>query len=243
MISGQVKYYLLAALRVNLGADTVLRMMLKRNFRHYEKAGAIFIHIPKCAGTSVSTSLYGHSLGHFRALDLFEYSQSKFLRLEKFAILRDPVERAYSAWSYARNGGTTEGWIKPDVDFGDPEFRTFESFAENWLPSRSIDELDNVFRSQASYVTDIEGGLLIDELVPLPMLDVAWSRLVQNTLPTADRLLKLNRGGEGKTKKEWPQSVLDSLNHIYSEDASLYQGSLKRYESIICEDKKCYGAT
>ena len=59
---------------------------LLRRRRIYHKHKAIFIHIPKAAGSSISFSIYGKRLGHHYARDLKLDMSSEFDRLFKFRI-------------------------------------------------------------------------------------------------------------------------------------------------------------
>jgi len=67
----------------------------------YDGPRAIFIHIPKCAGTSIAHALYGHSCWHWTAEDLRFINREKFDSYLKFSIVRNPWSRLFSAFSYA----------------------------------------------------------------------------------------------------------------------------------------------
>jgi hypothetical protein len=69
--------------------------------KFYDRIGCIYIHIPKCAGTSVTKVLYGASPWHYRASDLFNINPIKFLDCYRFATVRDPFARLYSIYRYA----------------------------------------------------------------------------------------------------------------------------------------------
>ncbi|MEM8698597.1 MAG: sulfotransferase family 2 domain-containing protein, partial [Pseudomonadota bacterium] len=139
MQSGPLKHKLLRGLTLAMGAERTQRLVLARNFAAYRRAGVIFVHVPKAAGSTISEALYRRSLGHFTAREMAAYDHTWFERLPSFAVLREPVERTYSAWRYVRTGGTAEGWIAPSPDYTLPEFASFERFAEEWLPPRITD--------------------------------------------------------------------------------------------------------
>jgi len=70
--------------------------------RVYDDSGIIFIHIPKNAGTSISHSLYsGKDPWHFTASDLCRINRKKYLNYSKFAVVRNPWSRLYSAYRYS----------------------------------------------------------------------------------------------------------------------------------------------
>ena len=71
-------------------------------FRQYfDGAQTIFIHIPKCAGTSISSAVYGSNPWHWTASDLHRINRKKYQQYFKFSIVRNPWDRLYSAFVYA----------------------------------------------------------------------------------------------------------------------------------------------
>lgn len=70
---------------------------------------AIFIHVPKAAGTSVKISLYGaEEGGHRRIAEYFGYDPALARSFFKFGFVRNPWARLLSAYSYLLQGtGTT----------------------------------------------------------------------------------------------------------------------------------------
>ena len=73
---------------------------------------ALFVHIPKAAGSSISLELYNFQIGHRKAKDYLMWSPFKFSKIKKFAIVRDPVDRFVSAYNYLQNGGMDENDMK-----------------------------------------------------------------------------------------------------------------------------------
>merc|ERR1712146_625110 len=77
-------------------------------WQNFTKQGCIFVHVPKCAGTSIEGLLYNVKIPasqHFTARELRRMWPSKFKALPSFAILRNPLERAISAYKYIIGGG------------------------------------------------------------------------------------------------------------------------------------------
>ena len=69
----------------------------------YDQRRCIFVHLPKNAGNSINQTLFnGFEPGH---LPLNWYEQQcpqQFSQYFKFAFVRDPWNRVYSAWGYLR---------------------------------------------------------------------------------------------------------------------------------------------
>lgn len=225
MKRGELKHRALRVIRGVLGPKRTTALLLRRNMRRYDAVGIIFIHIPKCAGTSISRALYGGSLGHRTAQELRECDAETFDRQAAFSVLRDPVERAYSAWRYCRDGGAEDGWAQPHPDYALPEFQSFERFATEWLPPRDTETLDYVFRSQAGFVEDADGKLLVDDLIALPALKSEWPRIAALGKGDIGELPILNsKGGHRAESGRKPVSapVIDALRGCYPRDFELY---------------------
>ncbi len=70
----------------------------RRTFNAVTRAGRIFIHIPKTAGTSVCAGLYGRNLPHYTRSFYTAAYGSRIAALPSFSIVRDPVDRLHSAY-------------------------------------------------------------------------------------------------------------------------------------------------
>ena len=218
-----IKGTFIAAARRAVGDEAIDDLLLKRNFVEYRKRGIIFIHVPKCAGSSVSRALYGRSLGHHSAAKLRHHGPQDFATLPSFAVLRDPVARAYSAWQYIRSGGTQDGWAKDRPEYHTPTFRSFESFAQEWLPAQSPGTLDYVFQPQSTFVCQSDGRVIVDQLFPLHQLNERWPRLTAK-LPVVDTLLgrrNVNNRSAG-AEQAVSAGAGDAIRSYYSRDVLLY---------------------
>lgn len=134
-----------------------------RRSPHWRSVGAIFIHVPKAAGGSVSRAIYGRPLGHFYAVDIRRVLPADFARLYKFSVVRHPVDRLLSAYRFARAGGTADMAIRSPRRYQTAEFETFERFVLEWLTERDVASLDGVFRPQYLYLCDGK-DIIVDEI-------------------------------------------------------------------------------
>ncbi|MEM1369930.1 MAG: hypothetical protein AAGG02_18375 [Cyanobacteria bacterium P01_H01_bin.15] len=209
-----------------LGETAVENLLFRRNFQKYEQAGVIFIHVPKNAGSSVSYALYGQSLGHKTATNLRAYAPERFEALDSFAILREPVARAYSAWQYSIGGGTKNGWAQPYPEYEERSFGSFETFVREWLPGRDVNKLDFVFQPQSNFVCDDEGGVLVKRLIPLPKLASMWLKIVQSKSVHSRELGTRNTNAAPK-KTEFSPEIEGQLRTIYPLDFELYEQAMK----------------
>ena len=154
----QCKIAVMNALQRSLGERRVMSVYCERALRRYERNGVVFLHIPKAAGTSVCSALYGGRVGHFTLAEVRRARRYARVRhLPGFTIVRDPLSRLLSSYRYASNGGGTEGGMTPDPAYRSTKFRSFASFLEEWLIEQDLHTLDRVFWPQSDFLS-LENG-------------------------------------------------------------------------------------
>jgi hypothetical protein len=126
----------------------------------FSRQSCLFIHVPKCAGSSVCAALFdGWSPGH---LPLYWYEQQfprEFSSSFKFAFVRDPLERAYSAYAFLRGNrlGNRDQAAQALVS----HYRDFDDFVSRWLrPENTPRQMH--FAAQSDFLTDSLGRLSMD---------------------------------------------------------------------------------
>ncbi|WP_223436207.1 MULTISPECIES: sulfotransferase family 2 domain-containing protein [unclassified Pseudomonas] len=126
----------------------------------FTQRSCLFIHVPKCAGSSVCAALFdGWSPGH---LPLYWYEQQfpeQFAGSFKFAFVRDPLERAYSAYAFLR-GNELSLRDRPAQKLVS-HYRDFDDFVARWLHPETIQRQLH-FAAQTDFLTDSFGHLALD---------------------------------------------------------------------------------
>jgi hypothetical protein len=152
------RYWAREALRRALPAGTYERLDRARRWRRYRHARVIFIHVPKAAGSSIATRLYGGRLGHHPARALMREDPGSWAALEKFAVVREPIARFLSAYTFAFSGGTQEGAIRWRPEYAQPAYRDVNAFVLDYLSRGDIYDKDVVFWPQSHFVRDVRGA-------------------------------------------------------------------------------------
>jgi len=133
------------------------------SLKPFDEHECLFIHITKTAGTSIAQSLFGYLPYHYTAIDYrVIYGRKTFDRYFKFAFVRNPWDRLYSAYRYLKAGG----WNEKDREWSAANlssFSDFNDFVKRWLSKDNISKHIH-FRPQYHFVCDRKGKLLIDEL-------------------------------------------------------------------------------
>ena len=128
------------------------------------RRGALFIHVPKAAGTAISQALFGLSaVGHYTAQEAREYDTELYDSLFTFAFVRDPVTRAVSAYNFLRTSGTAEVPVAFPKRYSHIADQTFDEFVE-WLGTVDVDRSNPVLHRQTKYVCDAGGSMMVDYL-------------------------------------------------------------------------------
>lgn len=120
--------------------------------------------MPKAAGTSINKALYGRTLGHYSASEVKSTFPALFEKAYIFSMVRNPWDRALSAYQFAKMGKTESMGVYRPQQYQIPEFDTFERFVCDWLPSQNLPKSDFIFQPQYRFVFDSDDVLIVDFL-------------------------------------------------------------------------------
>ncbi len=190
----------------------------------YLKMNCIFVHIPKCAGVSVTKILFGNlGAGHEPVKHyLFYLGAKRFDEMFKFTIMREPAERISSAFHFLKKGGFNdadkkwaEQWIKPEcsVDEFIQEVLVQEE-ARSWIH----------FRPQTYFLIDPRTGAVgVDFISRLERLDEDFIKIAKK-LGVSKELPKLNASPNSTSNHRGMSKASRQLvEDLYEDDFHLFE--------------------
>lgn len=188
----------------------------------------LFVHIHKCAGSSISSLLPpGSYYGHNTAI-MWQHPHllgKTFFDCYKFAAVRNPYDRFLSSYNeiiknldqpltdkkkWSIKATQEKEFFKPFAD------KTFEYFVLN-CPITILSV--NVFRPQHEFIL-LHGKLAVDKLIHFERINEEWPEVankihVQNTLPT------INRSAHKPWEEIFTQQMRDKIYQLYWADFEL----------------------
>lgn len=138
----------------------------------FRRRNLLFIHVPRAAGMSVARALGAAGTRHYSVRYFATIDPKWFAAVPSFAVIRDPVDRFISGYSYMRAAGA-EG-VHMAAVFAD-QTRHIDSVDAwlDYLEGRDIFDLDFVARPQSWFVTDTDGKVMVKKLFILGEDDAA----------------------------------------------------------------------
>lgn len=131
------------------------------SIRQYDKYRCIFIHISKSAGTSIAMALFNELPYHYTSVQYrVIFGRRDFGDYYKFAFVRNPWDRLYSAWNFLKQGGWDENdaaWSEKNLGHID----SFNDFVCGWLDKKRLYSYIH-FWPQTCFISDRSGKCLVD---------------------------------------------------------------------------------
>ncbi len=99
----------------------------------------VFIHVPKAAGISVGTGLFGHVTGFHRSIAGYQtiLSQREFETFFKFTFVRNPWDRLVSAYFFLKQGGIGHADRRWAAQHLTP-YQSFDAFVRVWVDRENV---------------------------------------------------------------------------------------------------------
>lgn len=185
-----------------------------------DKHHAIFIHLPKTAGTSVSRQLGLPSSRHVPADTYRLTNPSKFSRYFKFCFVRNPFDRLFSSYAFLRHGGMNED----DARFAKQKVLPFENFEKFLIEGFARDAAIRSwvhFRPQKEFVCDASGHNLMDFTGRFERIEADYA-LIADCLSKPKNLPVSNASKRGDYREIYSQEMLSIARTYYADDLEIF---------------------
>jgi chondroitin 4-sulfotransferase 11 len=184
-----------------------------------DEYSCIFIHIPKTAGTSVTSALFGAGSRHVRWDAYFHANQRKFSRYFKFAFVRNPWDRVLSAYTFLKRGGMDPAdavWADRHLQ----QFDTFEQFVLEWLSEERIWSWVH-FVPQYHWIYDTSLQCKMDFVGRMENIDADF-RVVASRLGCNANLKEKNRSRFDNYRTHYTDEMRLRVTELYARDIQLF---------------------
>jgi hypothetical protein len=189
--------------------------------RQFRRDGAIFIHVPKCAGSALLDAWLGFQTGHVTAAEYHAADPLFFDRAYVFAFVRDPVDRFVSAYDHIQTGDL---WpILPEIRAAvDRHGGTLEAVAAGLTADSAVLQLP-WFAPQHTFL-EICGRLAVNRVFKTESFAADIEILRSQTPIRLRPLAPVNRRGTEKLRIEERLSpaAVAALRRVYWRDFTLF---------------------
>lgn len=187
------------------------------SYKPLDDTQSIFIHVPKCAGVSITKVLYGNLAGGHTTLDgyLNIFEPSEILSYFKFAFVRNPWDRLVSAFHFLKAGGLNsqdKNWSDRNLQ----EFSEFNDFVRRWLNKDNIWKYHH-FHPQCHYVRDPHNKVTLDFIGLFENLDNDFA-YVAKRLEKDSALPKVNASSRKDYRTYYNDETRKIVEDVYAQD-------------------------
>jgi hypothetical protein len=190
------------------------------SLRPFDEHRCIFIHIPKTAGISVAESLFGYLPYHYTSRDYRRiYGHSTYWEYFKFAFVRNPWDRLFSAYRFLMVGG----WNDDDRQWATENiiaFQGFSDFVEKWLTPQNAQSMIH-FWPQWQFVCSRRLRIAIDYLGYLETIEEDFSHVCRR-LGIEAQLEHRNASARADYREHFTDRARSVVERVYREDIELF---------------------
>lgn len=189
----------------------------------FVRTRSIFVHVPKASGVSVSRSLYGGLGGGHMYVSEYQlaFPAADFYDYFKFAFVRNPWDRLFSAYHFLKSGGmlaVDRSWAEQRL----ARFATFEAFVLEGLHRRDVRSHIH-FVPQSAFLRSFDGSHFpIDFVGFFENLEADFASIGMR-LGRPDRLAHLNRtqGAPRDYRGAFTPPMVEAVARVYRQDIAL----------------------
>jgi hypothetical protein len=198
---------------------------------------AIFIHVPKNAGVSISRALFGMRVGHRRYKDIRLHEPELVDTCFVFAFVRNPWDRFLSTYKFFMQGGFNED----DERWASQNLSAWGSFQDFVLALENQEDAERIlahkhFRPQAYWLLDHRGKLQLDYVGRYESLQDHFEHVCAR-LGVGPSLPHLNRSDHRPYHEYYDDPTRRIIGNLYRQDISLFNYSFRSYEGNVNDER------
>lgn len=221
-------------------------LVSKKNYDYYRslrdkpqmkpafETNSLFVHIPKAAGKSICSSLYGKPLGWHASIRHYEiiFSKQELDRMFTFTIVRNPWDRLVSAYNFTRQGGFLDADGRSHSQRSTmakqiSDFASFDDFVKNF------DFIDNVrncdgkacllFIPQWRFITGWDSKIAVDFIGKLENLAEDFKHITSKigTEATLKHVNKSRHKKDNDYRSYYSDESAEIVANLYKKDIEL----------------------
>lgn len=189
----------------------------------------IFIHIPKVAGTSIKQALALPGQGHPFWQYFARTYPEKWRSYRKFTVIRNPWDRAVSAYCYAMMKESywhsADTWLHPD--FQTLKDKSFDEFCQILLTQRNTLKHESWYPQYPWVTTQSDGEIffVVNDILRYETLNRDFENLTEKLGVPDLKLPHVNKTNRSDYRKYYNKKTRDIISQIYRPDIELFQYS------------------
>ena len=187
----------------------------------FDRHEALFIHVPKSAGRSIVRGLFDvKSVEHAPAEWYQRLDPKKFQRYFKFTFVRNPWDRAVSAYTYFSQGGSAASPEDAQWSAFINRFSSFDTFVCEWM--NETNALRNaVFTPQVLFLQNVFGELEMDYIGRFESLHTDYGNIASR-LGVDRELPHLNSSRSMSYQSYYTSRSREIIARIYAQDIEAF---------------------
>ena len=183
----------------------------------FDQHKALFIHIPKSAGRSIVRGLFDVKSVEHAPADWYQLlDPEKFDQYFKFTFVRNPWDRAVSAYTYLLQGGSAASDEDQEWSRFVASFESFDDFAKQWITAENVQRYA-LFTPQCAFLKDKFGRISMDFIGRFENLEQDFATVAQR-LGTQTNLPHINSSRSRDFRDYYSEASVQAVAKAYAED-------------------------
>ncbi|MGH8531666.1 MAG: sulfotransferase family 2 domain-containing protein [Gammaproteobacteria bacterium] len=194
------------------------------SFKPFVEHRCIFVHIPKCAGISISKSLFDSLAGGHKKIGTYTliFNKREFETYFKFTFIRNPWDRVASAFHFLKQGGMNNSdWLWSEKNLS--EYLNFDHFVKCWLNRKNIQKKIH-FVPQYKFVCGTESHFPKVDFIGFYENIEEDFFYVKNRLGINANLIEANKNQDRKRnyREYYTRATREIVENVYREDIEIF---------------------